>query len=92
MVQEQIAEIERERDAAPTSCEATERKRHLLLRLKSIGPVISALLSREVYYRQFTNRRQVGRGPYAKPLQQRRAGALPGDIESGQWARACRDD
>lgn len=60
VVQEQIAEIERERDAAPTSCEATERKRHLLLRLKSIGPVISALLSREVYYRQFTNRRQVG--------------------------------
>ena len=60
MVQEQIAEIERERDAAPTSCEATERKRHLLLRLKSIGPAISALLSREVYYRQFANRRQVG--------------------------------
>ena len=29
VVQEQIAEIERERDAAPTSCEATERKRHL---------------------------------------------------------------
>lgn len=60
MVQEQIAEIERERDAAPTSCEATERKRHLLLRLKSIGPAISALLSREVYYRQFADRRQVG--------------------------------
>ena len=60
IVQEQIAEIERERDTAPTPCEATERKRHLLLRLKSIGPAISALLSREVYYRQFTNRRQVG--------------------------------
>jgi transposase len=60
MVQEQIAEIERERDTAPTPCEATERKRHLLLQLKSIGPAISALLSREVYYRQFANRRQVG--------------------------------
>jgi len=59
MVQEQIAEIECERDTAPTSCEATERKRHLLLQLKSIGPAISALLSREVYYRQFANRRQV---------------------------------
>src|ERR1700730_12864590 len=35
-------------------------ERHLLLQLKSIGPAISALLSREVYYRQFTNRRQVG--------------------------------
>jgi transposase len=53
MVQEQIAKIERERDSAPTPCEATERKRRLLLRLKSIGPAISALLSREVYYRQW---------------------------------------
>jgi len=60
MVQEQIAEIECERDTAPTPCEATERKRLLLLQLKSIGPAISALLSREVYYRQFVNRRQVG--------------------------------
>jgi len=60
MVQEQIAKIERERDTAPTPCEATERKRRLLLRLRSIGPAISALLSREVYYRQFANRRQVG--------------------------------
>ena len=60
VVQEQIAEIECERDTAPTPCEATERKRLLLLQLKSIGPAISALLSREVYYRQFVNRRQVG--------------------------------
>jgi transposase len=30
MVQEQIAESERERDTAPTPCEATERKRRLL--------------------------------------------------------------
>ena len=60
MVQDQIAEIERERDTAPTSCDATERKRELLLQMKSIGPAISALLSREVYYRQFANRRQVG--------------------------------
>jgi transposase len=60
MVQEQIAEIERERDAAPTTCEATERKRDLLSQLKSVGPAISAFLSREVYYRQFANQRQVG--------------------------------
>jgi transposase len=60
MVQEQIAKVERERDTAPTPCVATECKRHLLLQLKSIGPAISALLSREVYYRQFANRRQVG--------------------------------
>jgi transposase len=60
MVQEQIVEIERERDAAPTTCEATERKRDLLSQLKSVGPTISAFLSREVYYRQFANQRQVG--------------------------------
>jgi transposase len=60
MVQAQIAEIERERDVAPTTCEATERKRDLLSQLKSIGPAISAFLSREVYYRQFANQRQVG--------------------------------
>jgi transposase len=60
MVQQQIAEIERERDTAPTTCEATERKRDLLSQLKSIGPAISTFLSREVYYRQFANQRQVG--------------------------------
>ena len=60
MVQEQIAEIERERDTASTACEATERKRDLLSQLKSVGPTISAFLSREVYYRQFANQRQVG--------------------------------
>jgi transposase len=62
MVQEQLAEIERQPDTAPTPCLATERKLHLLLRLimKSIGPAISALHSREVCYRQFANRRQLG--------------------------------
>src|SRR6266567_8048990 len=90
MVQEQIAKIERERDTAPTPCEATERKRHLLLQLKSIGPAISALLSREVYYRQFANRRQVGSflGLTPSPYSSGRRGALPGDLESGQWPRA----
>jgi len=58
-VQAQITEIERERDLASTSCVATERKRHDLLRLKGIGPTFSAILAREVYYRRFANRRQV---------------------------------
>lgn len=58
-VQSQIVEIERERDKAPTACVATERKRHDLLRLKGLGPALSATLTREVYYRQFVNRRQV---------------------------------
>ena len=58
-VQAQIVEVERERDTAPTPCEATERKRHQLLCLKGLGPALSSTLTREVYYRQFVNRRQV---------------------------------
>ncbi len=58
-LQAQIVEIERERDKAPTLCVATERKRHDLLRLKGLGPSLSSTLAREVYYRQFANRRQV---------------------------------
>ncbi len=60
LVQEQIVEIERERDLAPTPCAATERKRHQLLCLKGIGEVSAPVLAREVYYLQFANRRQVG--------------------------------
>ena len=58
-VQAQIVAIERERDHPATSCEATERKRHDLLRLKGLGPALSSTLTREVYYRQFSNRRQL---------------------------------
>ncbi len=60
LVQEQLREIERDRDLAPTPCAATERKRHQLLRLNGIGLASAAILAREVYYRQFANRRQVG--------------------------------
>lgn len=59
-VEEQIDEVERERDTAPTACKETEKKRHLLLQLKSIGSTNAAFLSREVYYRHFDNQRQVG--------------------------------
>ncbi len=58
-VQAQIVAVERERDHPVTSCEATEIKRHDLLRLKGLGPSLSSTLAREVYYRQFANRRQV---------------------------------
>ncbi len=60
LVQDQLVEVERERDLAPTPCVATERKRHLLLRLNGIGEVSAPVLAREVYYREFANRRQVG--------------------------------
>ena len=58
-LQLQIVETERERDRPVTPCEETERKRHDLLRLKGMGPVLSSTLAREVYYRKFANRRQV---------------------------------
>jgi transposase len=58
-VQAQIVAVERERDHPATSCEATEVKRHDLLRLKGLGPSLSSTLTREVYYRRFANRRQV---------------------------------
>ena len=59
LIQEQIAALERERDLAPTPCKATEKKRVQLMSLNGIGPAIAAVMTREVYYRQFDNRRQV---------------------------------
>src|SRR6185503_15728379 len=59
LVQEQLATIQHERDEAPTPCVSTEKKRVQLLLLKGIGPTVSAVMAREVYYRQFDNRRQV---------------------------------
>src|SRR5499426_3031394 len=59
LVQQQIAAIEHERDESPTTCKQTEKKRAQLLLLKGIGPTGSAVMAREIYYRQFSNRRQV---------------------------------
>jgi len=59
LVQQQIAAIEQERDENPTTCKETEKKRAQLLLLKGIGPTGSAVMAREVYYRQFSNRRQI---------------------------------
>jgi hypothetical protein len=42
----------------PTPCKATEKKRVQLMSLTGIGPAIAAVMTREVYYRQFDNRRQ----------------------------------
>jgi transposase len=59
MVQEQLAVLQREMNEAPTPCKETEKKREQLLLLKGMGPIFSAVLAREVFYRQFDNRRQV---------------------------------
>ena len=78
LLQEQLREIERERDLAPTSCPDTERKRHQLLRLNGIGVASAAVLAREVYYRQFANRGQV-----ASYL-----GVTPSPYDSGESRRS----
>jgi len=59
LVQDQLIQIEREFVDTPTSCKDTEKKRILLQHLKGIGPIVSAVMAREVYYRRFDNRRQV---------------------------------
>jgi transposase len=59
LVQKQLVDIERELDEAATTCHATEKKRRQLMLLKGIGPTFSAVMAREVYYRQFDNRRQI---------------------------------
>jgi transposase len=59
LVQQQLVSIERERDEASTPCTSTEKKRLQLSLLNGIGPTVSAIMAREVYYRQFSNRRQV---------------------------------
>jgi transposase len=59
LIQEQLAVLDRERDQAPTPCKATEKKRVQLMSLTGIGPAIAAVMTREVFYRQFDNRRQV---------------------------------
>jgi transposase len=80
--------------AARTGCGVmapTERKRDLLSQLKSVGPAISAFLSREVYHRQFANQRQVGSflgltpSPYDSEFALARA--QPSDHDQiGPWA------
>jgi transposase len=60
LVHEQIAAVEKERDANDTVCPENESKRHRLMALRGIGPALAAVLTREIYYRSFDNRRQVG--------------------------------
>lgn len=62
LVREMIAEVEAARDAvvaAPTPSSAEEQKIRHLYRLKAVGPEIATRLTREVFYRNFANRRQV---------------------------------
>jgi transposase len=62
LVREQLAALENP-SARAAQTEATakmERRKDLLLRVKSLGPVFAASLTNEVFYKDFQNQRQVG--------------------------------
>jgi transposase len=59
LVARQLAEIERERDAAVTASNAAGDKAGLLVRLKGIGPQGATVLLQEAFHRQFSNRREI---------------------------------
>jgi transposase len=60
LVREQLAALEPTpaAAAAPATAQMTGR-RDLLLRLKGLGPVFAATLANEVFYKDFSNRREV---------------------------------
>jgi transposase len=59
LVFEQIAAVERERDAQHEACTGTEVQA-MLRALKGIGAEIAEILHAEAFYRHFGNRRQLG--------------------------------
>lgn len=62
LVREQLGAIERPSAQAQTTPAALEmgRRREILFRLKSLGPAFTTSLTGEVFYKDFTNGRQVG--------------------------------
>ncbi len=62
LVQEMIAAVEKERDAVAAARSTAHPQAHkitTLVRLKAIGPEFATVLTGEVFYRCFDNRRQV---------------------------------
>jgi transposase len=62
LVREQLAALETAATQAQTTPAAVEmgRRRETLFRLKSLGPAFTTSLTGEVFYKDFTNGRQVG--------------------------------
>lgn len=59
LVLSMIAELEAQRDALATEAQPQAAKIQQLRRLKAIGPEFATVLTNEVFYRRFNNRRQV---------------------------------
>jgi transposase len=61
LVIEMIGTVESEREHAQADSENTAGvKIELLRRLRGVGPIFATVLTREVFYRSFANRREVG--------------------------------
>jgi transposase len=60
LVETQLRATEAERDTADAQDPSVERKRAMLIQLRGIGPASAAILTREIFWRQFANRRQLG--------------------------------
>ena len=60
LIQDQIRDVERQRDVPDAQEPAVERKRQMLIGLQGIGGAGAAILAREVFARTFANRRQLG--------------------------------
>lgn len=77
LVLRQIAEVEGERDAAVVTASEARPAIATLMHLKGIGPEIATVLTREVFYRAFNNRREVAAF----------AGLTPSPFRSGRMDR-----
>jgi transposase len=60
LVETQLRAAETERDTADAQHPCVERKRDMLIQLRGVGPASAAILAREIFARQFANRRQLG--------------------------------
>ena len=61
LVETQLRVAETERDTADAQDPPVERKRDMLIQLRGVGPASAAILAREIFARQFANRRQMRR-------------------------------
>jgi transposase len=60
LIETQLRQVEKERDAADAQDPAVERKRRMLVALQGVGGTSAAILAREVFARSFANRRRLG--------------------------------
>jgi transposase len=60
LIETQLREVEKERDAADEQDPVVERKRQMLVAVQGVGGTSAAILAREVFARSFASRRQLG--------------------------------